>query len=111
MDVRVMENGEPADRASLEAERGQGEILEMAVRKGATDDKRMAAVQAVPMEQTAVTLRKGYMYRESNWSIGRSAERAGVKVRVYNPKDRFLAWRKTNIRKARNAERRGLRRK
>ncbi|MCJ1403019.1 54S ribosomal protein L2 mitochondrial [Xylographa trunciseda] len=58
-----------------------------------------------------VVLREGYQYRESNWSIGRTAERAGVKVRVYNPKDRFLAWRKANVRKARNVERRSLRRK
>ncbi|MCJ1394995.1 54S ribosomal protein L2 mitochondrial [Xylographa bjoerkii] len=61
--------------------------------------------------EAGVVLRPGYQYRESNWSIGRAAERAGVKVRVYNPKDRFLAWRKANVRKARNAEKRGLRRK
>ena len=56
-------------------------------------------------------LKKNYMYRESNWSIGRAAERAGVKVPEYDPKDRFLAWRKTQARRARNAEKRGLRRK
>ncbi|MCJ1287563.1 54S ribosomal protein L2 mitochondrial [Xylographa opegraphella] len=59
----------------------------------------------------AVVLREGYQYRESNWSIGRSAERAGVKVRPYKPNDRWLAWRKTSERKARNAEKRSLRRK
>ncbi|MCJ1246841.1 54S ribosomal protein L2 mitochondrial [Trapelia coarctata] len=56
-------------------------------------------------------LRPGHTYMESNWSIGRAAERAGVKVRVYNPKDRFLAWRKSSARKARNAEKRGLTRR
>jgi len=56
-------------------------------------------------------LRPGYMYREANWEIGRAAERARVKVRAYKPGDRFTAWRKTVARKARNAERKGLRRK
>lgn len=56
-------------------------------------------------------LRPGYMYREANWEIGRAAERARVKVRAYKPGDRFAAWRKTVARKARNAERKGLRRK
>ena len=50
----------------------------------------------------------GYQFRESNRSIGRVAERAGVKVRSYKRGDRFLAWRKLNARKARNAERRTL---
>ena len=53
-------------------------------------------------------LSQGYQYRESNWSIGRAAERAGVKVREYKRGDRFLAWRKLNARKARNAEKRAL---
>lgn len=56
-------------------------------------------------------LRPGYMYRESNWEIGRAAERAKVKVREYKPRERFLAWQKTVARKARTAERRGLSRK
>ena len=55
-----------------------------------------------------VELRPGYQYRESNWSIGRAAERANVRVREYKRGDRFLAWRKLNARKARNAERRAL---
>ncbi|KAL2040587.1 hypothetical protein N7G274_006566 [Stereocaulon virgatum] len=55
-----------------------------------------------------VELRPGYQYRESNWSIGRTAEQANVKVREYKRGDRFLAWRKLNARKARNAERRAL---
>ncbi|MCJ1293758.1 54S ribosomal protein L2 mitochondrial [Xylographa carneopallida] len=58
-----------------------------------------------------VVLREGYQYRESNWSIGRTAERAGVKARAYKPGDRWLAWRKTGERKERNAEKRSLRRK
>lgn len=53
-------------------------------------------------------LRPGYMYREANWEIGRAAERAKVKVRLYKPGDRWTAWRKANVRKAKNAEKRGL---
>ena len=56
-------------------------------------------------------LKSNYMYRESNWSLGRAAERAGVKVKEHNPKNRFLAWRKTQARKAANVEKRTLRRK
>ena len=68
-------------------------------------DKRTRA--KVP-ESTQLELRPGYQYRESNWHIGRAAERAQVKVREYRRGDRFLAWRKLNARKARNAERRPL---
>jgi large subunit ribosomal protein L27 len=39
-------------------------------------------------------LRSGYMYREANWEIGQAAERAGIKVKEWNRKDRWLAWRK-----------------
>lgn len=62
-------------------------------------------------EGRVLTLRPGYMYREANWEIGRAAERAKVKVKLFKPRDRFTAWRKTVIRKAKNAERRGLGRK
>jgi large subunit ribosomal protein L27 len=53
-------------------------------------------------------LKQGYMYRETNWEIGRAAERAGVKVRQYRRNDRWLAWQKTVARRARVAESRGL---
>lgn len=56
-------------------------------------------------------LRPGYMYREANWEIGRAAERAKVKVREFKPRDRWTAWRKSSVRKAKNAEKRGLGRK
>jgi large subunit ribosomal protein L27 len=56
-------------------------------------------------------LRPGYMYREANWEIGRAAERAKVKVKEFKPRDRWTAWRKSTIRKAKNAEKRGLGRK
>jgi large subunit ribosomal protein L27 len=61
-------------------------------------------------EGRVLTLRPGYMYRESNWEIGRAAERAKVQVREFKPRDRWTAWRKTAVRKAKNAEKRSLRR-
>jgi large subunit ribosomal protein L27 len=57
------------------------------------------------------TLRPGYQYRAANWEIGRAAERAGIRVTPFKPGNRFLAWRKAAVRKAKNAERRGLTRR
>jgi hypothetical protein len=56
-------------------------------------------------------LRPGYMYREANWEIGRAAERAGVNVKAFKPRDRWTAWRKRGVRFAKNAEKRSLGRK
>ncbi|KAL9093609.1 MAG: hypothetical protein Q9159_000138 [Coniocarpon cinnabarinum] len=53
-------------------------------------------------------MRPDYSYRESNWQIGRAAEKAGVKVREFVPGDRFRAWRKANVRRSKAAERRAL---
>ena len=61
-----------------------------------------------PMEEL-MKVRPGYQHRESNWSIGRAAERAGVRVREYKRGDRFLAWRKRGERRERGRERRKLR--
>ncbi len=40
---------------------------------------------------------------ETNWSIGRTAERKGITVREFDPKDRWLAWRKRSQKIKRNA--------
>ncbi|KAH0542289.1 hypothetical protein FGG08_003316 [Glutinoglossum americanum] len=61
-------------------------------------------------KQESLQMRPGYMYRESNWRIGRTAEKMGVKVKVFKPGDRWAAWRKATARRAKNAERRGMRR-
>jgi large subunit ribosomal protein L27 len=58
-----------------------------------------------------LTIRPGYMYREANWQIGRAAERAKVKVQPFTPRDRWTAWRKSTIRKTKNAEKKGLSRR
>ena len=55
-----------------------------------------------------LTIRPGYMYREANWQIGRAAERARVKVQPFKPRDRWTAWRKSTIRRAKNMEKKGL---
>lgn len=57
------------------------------------------------------SLRPGYQYRHANWEIGRAAERAAINVEPFKPGDRFTAWRKSTARKARNAERRGMRKR
>lgn len=73
------------------------------------DARRKAASGRLPTEN----LRMGpdYSYRESNYEIGRSADRAGVKVKQFIPGDRFRAWRKTNIRRKRRAEKNAIGRK
>jgi large subunit ribosomal protein L27 len=53
-------------------------------------------------------LGSGYMFRESNWEIGRAAERAGVKPVNFKKGDRFLAWQKREQRKKLVADKQGL---
>ncbi|KAF2721102.1 hypothetical protein K431DRAFT_346604 [Polychaeton citri CBS 116435] len=60
----------------------------------------------------SITLRPGYQYRQANWYIGRAAERSAkaMKVKPFQPGDRFAAWRRLNARKAANVERRAMKR-
>ena len=53
-------------------------------------------------------LGSGYMFRESNWDIGRAAERAGVKPVTFKKGNRFLAWQKREQRKKLVAEKQGI---
>ena len=53
-------------------------------------------------------MRPDYSYRQSNWQIGRAAEKAGVNVSEFVPGDRFLAWRKRSTSRARAAEKRAM---
>ena len=64
--------------------------------------------EVVPPHQDMV-MRPGYNYREANWSIGRAAERAGVKVKEFDPRDRFKAWRKRVVRQREAREKRIVR--
>jgi len=70
--------------------------------------KRRTASGLLPPSALAMMPGNHYSYRESNYSLGRAAERAGVDVKQFERGDRFLAWRKKGVRKARNAERRSL---
>jgi large subunit ribosomal protein L27 len=56
-----------------------------------------------------LTMGKGYAYREANWQIGRSAERANVQVKQFVPGDRWAAWRKSQARIQANEEKKRLR--
>lgn len=67
--------------------------------------------KVVPEKDPPLKLGPGYMYRQPNWQIGRAAERAKITVRAYKRGDRWLAWRKVQARKAKNAATRGLRRR
>ena len=80
----------------LESETGRKEVKVKKAKKG---------------EGRELKLRPGYMYRESNWEIGRAAEMAGVKVKAFKPRDRWTAWKKREVRFAKNAEKRSLGRK
>lgn len=55
--------------------------------------------------------KRNHMYRETNYEIGRAAEKAKVPVPIFKPGDRFKAWRLRNARKAKAKERRTLGRK
>lgn len=94
----------PADDLMIETEGGEP--------SAAAPIKSVTQVTLKPRkgqkEERVLHLRPGYMFRESNWEIGRAAERANVKVKLFKPRDRWTAWRKASVRKAKNAEKRGL---
>lgn len=92
------------DEAGVEGEEGLVEVDGLVEAQVTVRQQSKRTKKKVP----ELELRPGYQYRESNWSIGRAAERANIKVREYKRGDRFLAWRKLNARKARNAEKRAL---
>lgn len=71
--------------------------------------RRRLRTGRVPKEE--LQMRPDYSFRESNWQIGRAAERAGIKVSGYVPGDRFKAWRKRSGRQKVAAEKKSLGRK
>lgn len=90
-----------------EVEVGQHELADANTSKELPNTQR----KVVPEKDPALKLGPGYMYRQPNWQIGRAAERAKITVRAYKRGDRWLAWRKVQARKAKNAATRGLRRR
>ena len=74
----------------------------------------LASVDQKTRRATSPKHVKGYQIRETNYSIGRAAERAGVKVRKFERGNRWLAWRKrtkrverTKAKKAQKKARKG----
>lgn len=94
-----IESTVPEDGAPAEGVEAQGTYIAPKTKK----QKK----EVVPPRQDMVT-GHGYVYREANWSIGRAAERAGVQVREYDPRDRFMAWRKRTARQKEARERRAV---
>ncbi|KAF1346093.1 ribosomal L27 protein-domain-containing protein [Delphinella strobiligena] len=97
----------------LSGNAGQGKGQPSTIREAPKETRAKALGKNVKGEVVKVmpTLRPGYQYRQANWEIGRAAERANIKVEPFTPGDRFAAWRKSTVRKARNAERRGMRKR
>ena len=70
--------------------------------------RQQATGQRTKTPNSVPQINARYQYRESNWAIGRAAERAGVKVRAYKRSDRWLAWRKKVAAKERTREKAAL---
>lgn len=52
------------------------------------------AARKAELQKAFKHARKGYAVRQTNWDIGRAAERAGVTVRRTKKNDRFANWRR-----------------
>lgn len=100
----VVEGGEPVVTDVL-VDGGRGRGREMVKVKVSKKGERKGE------EGRNLKLRPGYMYREGNWEIGRAAERAGVKVKEFKPRDRWTAWKKRTARIVKNTEKKSLGRK
>ena len=74
-----------------------------AERRAAEKEKRTGKI---PVEE--LRMRRGYQWRMTNAEIGRAPERAGIKVPVFKPGNRFLAWRMRSRRRERAALRRAM---
>ena len=64
---------------------------------GLTPSSAAGTIVSVTKEQRAAQpprFAKGYQIRESNVSIGRAVDKAGLRVRKFKRGDRWLAWRK-----------------
>lgn len=98
--------------SALQVEDGEADASESVhtERKSMPTSKGSGKVELPPVT-SLLAMRPGYQYRIANWEIGRAAERKGIHVEPYDPKDRFKAWRKRSARKARAAEIRGARRR
>ncbi|GAB7364222.1 hypothetical protein MBLNU230_g4772t1 [Neophaeotheca triangularis] len=99
----------------LEGNAGMGAPQPSTIREVPNGDRGVKVLKSKKSGETVettLTLRPGYQYRQANWEIGRAAERSkeALKVRPFKPGDRFTAWRKRNVRIAKNAEAKQMRR-
>jgi large subunit ribosomal protein L27 len=102
--------------APLIGESGEPQVTDLVVESAGRGGRKEVKVVKKKGERRGeegrnLKLRPGYMYREGNWEIGRAAERAGVSVPEFKPRDRWTAWRKRTVRQAKTAEKRSLGRK
>lgn len=67
------------------------------------------SITATAHTPATMTTGKGYAPRQANYDIGRVAERANVRVRLFVPGNRWVAWRKSKARMERNEEAKKLR--
>ena len=59
-----------------------------------------------------LTMNENYQYRESNWSIGRTAEWMDQKpVKRFDPRDRWAAWKRSVVRREKLIAQKALRRR
>ena len=93
MDVRTISTVSGEDDQLID---GETVIGDRVVEGEATElrDAPREQREAVPEKKEELKMSAGYQYRQTNYEIGRAAERKGVRVRPHDPKDRFLAWRK-----------------
>ena len=76
--------------AGVEVPEGEGlEVGSMTEAQGTLRQQTKETRSKVP-DMKRMELRPGYQYRESNYSIGRTAERAGVKTRQLKKGGRVL---------------------
>lgn len=90
-------------RVTDEEEPGQPDLLVSTGDNGTV----VASVEAQNAE-AGPQLRPGYMYRHANWQIGRAAEKAGITDKSYDRKNRWLAWRKRQVKADRAAQMKSL---
>lgn len=79
---------------TLEASESHTETNDLVVVDGKTPQMMEQPKQIRAQAPAAKGIKPGYMFRESNAYIGRAAERAGVRVRKFDHRDRFAAWRR-----------------
>lgn len=87
---------------------GEMIVAELEVGNG-TGSSKTAPQTAKDDSANKPIMGRGYAYRETNWRIGRMAERSNVQVKKFVPGDRWTAWQRSKARIAKNIEQKKLR--